>query len=263
MQVLHDCPELKHFHNNWPIKVLIQQYLKNSLEQHCVATRQQSQHRQNQDNAEIEFMPSPVAVTQTVSKPSTATTISVATAKLNATITKFSTAAAKASVAKPSTATKSIAPVKSMAATATKSSTTATKSAAKVNTAKSTTAPKKQQMKKMSAQGLVRQINLSALTLYITTTQAPAAAKSHPLFNAMSNQYLANPVLELLGLESTAPKAQGSKGNNKKRRHAKHAVSKASSSKNSNKHKQPAADNDVEEPTLVASVLICHLDLII
>ena len=117
-------------------------------------------------------------------------------------------------------------------------------------------------MKKISAQSLVRQINLSVLTVYITTTQAPAA-KSHPLFNAMSNQHLANPVLELLGLESIAPKAQGSKGNNKKRRHAEHAVSEASSSKNSNKRKQPAADNDVEEPTLAASVLICHLDLII
>ena len=118
-------------------------------------------------------------------------------------------------------------------------------------------------MKKISAQGLVRQINLSALTLYITTTQALAAAMSHPFFNAMYNQHLADPVLELLGFELTAPKAQGSKGNNKKRHHAEHVVSEASSSKNSNKHKQPAADNDVEEPTLMASVLICHLDLII
>jgi hypothetical protein len=100
----------------------------------------------------------------------------------------------------------------------------------------------------------------------LTTTQVLAAAKSPrvkkksqptPLFNASSNQDLADPVLELLGFDSMAPKAKVSKGN-KKKRNAENPVSEvqhvAGSSKNSNKRKQPAADNDVENIQRPASV---------
>jgi hypothetical protein len=106
----------------------------------------------------------------------------------------------------------------------------------------------------------------------LTTTQVLAAAKSPrvkkksqptPLFNASSNQDLADPVLELLGFNSTAPKAKVSKGNKKKKRNAENPVSEiqhvAGSSKNSNKHKQPAADNNVENLQRPASVFTCCL----
>ncbi|KAF8510441.1 hypothetical protein JB92DRAFT_3097413 [Gautieria morchelliformis] len=276
LKVLEDCPELRHFQDNWPIKALIRQYLKNSSEQYRAATKQQGQRLQNQQEAEVEIAPPTPIVTQTAAKSraransttvstmsssaaassSAATTKSVSRAKSTTATAKSSTAVAKSVIAAKTTTagTKSVAPAKA--------------SAAKSKlTAKSTVAPKPQAIVKPTtepklsittkANGVTKkQMTKALVPAEAKSTLVKKKAKPTPLFDASSNQDLADPALEMLGFDSAGPKSKVVKGKKKKTSKAENLVIQdiTGSNENLNKRKRPAAD--VENLNLLASLFI-------
>ncbi|KAF8517316.1 hypothetical protein JB92DRAFT_2829039 [Gautieria morchelliformis] len=88
------------------------------------------------------------------------------------------------------------------------------------------------------------------------STLVKKKAKPTPLFDASSNQDLADPVLKMLGFNSAGPKSKVVKGKKKKTSKAENPVIQdiTGSNKNSNKRKRPAAD--VENLKLPASLFI-------
>ncbi|KAF8518086.1 hypothetical protein JB92DRAFT_3302223, partial [Gautieria morchelliformis] len=88
------------------------------------------------------------------------------------------------------------------------------------------------------------------------STLVKKKAKPTPLFDASSNQDLADPALEMLGFDSAGPKSKVVKGKKKKTSKAENLVIQdiTGSNENSNKRKQPTAD--VENLDLPASLFI-------
>ncbi|KAF8476752.1 hypothetical protein JB92DRAFT_3050070 [Gautieria morchelliformis] len=273
VKVLEECPKLRHFQDNWPIKALIRQYLKNSSEQY-------RQRLQNQEEAEVEIAPPTPIVAQTAAKScacaksttvstksssasassSTATTKSVSCVKSTTAAAKSSTAVAKSVIAAKTTTagTKLVAPAKA--------------SAAKSKlTAKSTVAPKPQAIIKPTTEP---KLSITTMANSVTKKQktkalVPAEAKSTlvkkkakptPLFNATSsNKDLADPALEMLGFDSPGPKSKVVKGKKKKTSKAENPVIQdiTGSNENSNKHKRPAADvENLELPAKRAKLAV-------
>ncbi|KAF8479364.1 hypothetical protein JB92DRAFT_3133711 [Gautieria morchelliformis] len=162
LKVLEDCPELRHFQDNWPIKALIRQYLKNSSEQYRAATKQRGQRLQNQEEAEVEIAPPTPIVTQTAAK-----------SRARANSTTVSTMSSSAAASSSAATTKSVSRAKSTTAAA-KSSTAVAKS---VIAAKTTTAGTK------SVAPAKASAAKSKLTAKSTVAPKPQAVRGHPAFH--------------------------------------------------------------------------------
>ncbi|KAF8459227.1 hypothetical protein JB92DRAFT_3077808 [Gautieria morchelliformis] len=256
---------------------VIRQYLKNSSEQYRAATKQRGQLLQNQEEAEVEIAPdthcpqtaakSRAVQTQPRSPPCRPALLPVPrgyhqislTCEVNNCCRQVLDSSCQMVIAaKTPLPDEMVAPAKASAAKSklTAKSTVAPKPQAIV---KPTTEPKLSITPRPTVYKEANDEGFGEVPAEAKSTLVKKKAKPTPLFDASSNQDLANPALEMLGFDSAGPKSKVVKGKKKKTSKAENLVIQdiTGSNENSNKRKRPVAD--VENLDLPASLFIVIL----